>query len=383
MSQVIDLPNGAYEALWLLQTEAGQGMLAACYRDGLRPKCRCVEEGLEMYIARRGLRYYLARMPCTGFLHNERCPSFENMVELFSGAYAYARKAVQEMADSSLVLATRLWPEAAVGKAAPEPGSFVSLGGLLDYLIEQGNINRLSPLDRPRPWRFVRMKLIEAARWIRLGKRQTPLSDILFLPETYSREAETDSYSDCVAFLNTHQPALLCAPVKEIKKAEFGKRIVLKHLPRLRLWLSGKLDARLPCNVSRFGAAAQHALALVLARPGRVSGNYTALNLAYMTTDTNFLPCGSLAEADAAVQLLEEGLSLVRPLRFDCAKDVPLADFAVFIKGGLKIEPVFVLAPTGNALLDQAKQSLASLMVRHHAKARLFFADAMPRRSIH
>ena len=49
----------------------------ACVHDGAdRPRCLCVPEGVEMYVARHR-QYVVKRMPGTGGQHHPQCPSYE------------------------------------------------------------------------------------------------------------------------------------------------------------------------------------------------------------------------------------------------------------------------------------------------------------------
>ena len=46
-----------------------------------RPRCMCLVEGIEMYVARLGDGYIVKRMPDTGSHHAPDCPSYEPPAE--------------------------------------------------------------------------------------------------------------------------------------------------------------------------------------------------------------------------------------------------------------------------------------------------------------
>jgi Protein of unknown function (DUF1173) len=51
--------------------------IAAAHAAHQRPRCRCVVEGVEMYVARWADGYLVKRMPGTGSRHAPDCPSWE------------------------------------------------------------------------------------------------------------------------------------------------------------------------------------------------------------------------------------------------------------------------------------------------------------------
>lgn len=367
-AQRVAVGSAVHTAEWLISTRAGQAVLAASRNSEHRPRCMCVPGGVEMYIGKRSGAYYLARMPGTGFLHADDCVSVNDAM-LFSGAEAYAPGATVELGDGTLSLATRLDRR----ERQADPITEVSIDGLLDTLVELADLNRISPGATPRTWLSVRNRLIDAARWVRLG--DVPVAEIMFLPDRYARDTGAASLAECESFLKSNSgPALICAPLKELRLTTHSWQIVLKHLPGLRLWASkdavGEIEGRWGAARSHFVSPPTFALCLVAAKAGRRDGNYTVTNMACLPTNANYLPCCTEREDAIAAQLLEEGASLLRPLRFDCDPAQPLADFAIL--AGETPHPVFVLAPSGNHQLDAAKRSLAGLMQRNHACVRIF-----------
>ncbi|WP_126447946.1 DUF1173 family protein [Sulfuricystis multivorans] len=364
--QRIDVGTGVHTAEWLVSTRAGQELLANCHKSARRPRCVCVPGGVEMYVGRRGGLYYLSRMPGTGFLHADHCCSVENR-SFFSGACAYMPGVILEKEDGSLSIAANL----EIRERMEEPVAQVSIDGVLDILMEQAALNQVSPGTDHRTWLTVRDRVLEAATWIRLGNH--PLTDFLFVPDRYSRDTGMSSVPECESFLKAQAGhALIFAPFKELRLTTYSWQLVLKHLPRLRLWVAKEIAKEIEerCGTPYFSAPPTYALCLVAAKPGRRDGNYTVSNLACLPTDANYFPCRNEREAAVARQLIDEGKSLLRPLRFDSDPTHPLADFAILSNG--MVDPVFVLSPSGNDELDSAKRSLASLMQRNHSRVLVF-----------
>ena len=364
-TQKIAIGVGIYSAEWLQSTEEGQALLASSVGSVHRPRCMCRPGGVEMYVTRRGKFCYLCRMPGTGFLHAEDCVSVEES-SLLSGAFFYAPGSITETDSGHLALAVNLLFQ------DRQPGLLTSLSidGLLDILLEQANINRITPKSDPATWNRIREGLQDAASLIRL--QQGPLTDFLFLPEKYSHETAPDVQKACETLLQEKPGlALVCAPLKEFRPTAYGWQLVLKHLPGLRLWLSKDLAKRLEdrwCD-PRVSNPPAFALCLVTAKPGIREGNFTVENLACLPTNNRFLPCG--ANAEIADSLLGSGHSLMRPLRFDCDPAFPLADFALLDRGEPK--PVFVLKPSGNEALDAAKRGLVSTLNRNNIAMTVYY----------
>ena len=51
--------------------------IAETHATHQRPRCMCLVEGVEMYVARLGDGYIVKRMPDTGSHHAPDCPSYE------------------------------------------------------------------------------------------------------------------------------------------------------------------------------------------------------------------------------------------------------------------------------------------------------------------
>ena len=128
-----------------------------------RPLCLCRQPPIEMYIAKRGDKYLMKRMPNTGADHDPACESYEPPAEL-SGLGEVLGSAIQEnVEDVTTVLKlafslTRL-PGRATAKVGPPTdsvktdGTKLTLRGTLHYLYEQAGLNKWTPaMSGKRNW---------------------------------------------------------------------------------------------------------------------------------------------------------------------------------------------------------------------------------------
>lgn len=358
-----------HPADWLVSAPAGQSLLRAHRHSGHRPRCMCVPHGVEMYIGRRGTNYYLARMPGTGFLHAEDCESVEDNT-FYSGAAAYMPGVIVEAADGALSMVADLDRL----QRPTDPITAASMDGLLDLLTEHAALNRLPAHARSRSWPAIRDRLLSASQWIRIGGE--PLGARLFVPMRYELETSAASLIACEAFLKEHSDqghALICAPLKDVIPTPYGWRVILKHLPNLRLWTSRDIASTLQTRWGspHFDTPPRWALCLVSAKPGRLPGNYSITNMACLPTDAHYMPCGEPRTATVLDALVAEGLSLLRPLRFDCDPQQPLADFVILRDD--TPEPVFVLAKENDVACAE-KSALVSILRRNQAQVRVAVA---------
>ena len=69
--------------------------IAAAHVGHHRPRCLCLLDGIEMYVARLGGSFIVKRMPNTGSQHAPACPSYEPPPE-FSGLGQVLGSAITE-----------------------------------------------------------------------------------------------------------------------------------------------------------------------------------------------------------------------------------------------------------------------------------------------
>ena len=119
--------------------------IAAAHAEHHRPRCLCLRNGIEMYVARLGNGFIVKRMPNTGSQHAPDCPSYEPPPE-FSGLGQVLGSAIAEdltTGETTLKLDFSM-TKIAGGSAMPtsggsrdsvaSSGTKLSLRGLLHYL---------------------------------------------------------------------------------------------------------------------------------------------------------------------------------------------------------------------------------------------------------
>lgn len=329
-TQRVSFNHQTHRVDWLSHTVAGQKVLADWHAKDARPLCQCVPGGVEMYVARRGSRHYLARMPGTGPQHAAGCPSMEENPRLYSGIGGYAPEAISLSSDGCLLVSFD--PAAARGE---EGLPSLSLDGLLDLIIDEADFNRRGAGEAgPRIWPTALEALERAAAGIGLAGLG-PLKTMLLLPHPYDREKHETERARQIAFLadaSVSRPCFVCAPLREVRQSPFGWGLVLKHMPSLRFWVPGGVSEALALrngNMDFLAQPPEHALCLLQVRAGRKPSSFSVPALAIRRMDTGYMPCSSDAIESAACHLTEAGIAFMLPLRFDLALGRPLADYVL------------------------------------------------------
>ena len=140
-----------------------------------RPRCMCLVEGVDMYVARLGDGFIVKRMPDTGSHHAPDCPSYEPPAE-YSGLGQVLGTAITEdpatgettlkldFSMSRIVGRSTLPVAGRAGDSVKTNGTKLSLRGLLHYLWDQAELTRWQPgFAGKRSWATVRKHLLLAA----------------------------------------------------------------------------------------------------------------------------------------------------------------------------------------------------------------------------
>lgn len=365
MSRQLWIDDRVYELDWLLSSFDGQSLLAKAHQGKQRLRCACTPNGVEVYVSCRGPRFYVARMPGSGAVHAATCESGED-TNFLTGSPLYAPDVIVEQDDGSLVV---IYGRPAITGI---PIASMGIAGLIDLLLEQANLNRhhyRAGQDK-LTWATTKHRLSGAAKTIFSKDARRCLDDQLVIPDTYSREESSQSQDALVQRIVNTNNALVCAPLKEIRRTAYGWMLVLKHLPGLRFWLSQTVANEAERNSSCLWSLTtppRYALCIAEIKPAREQGSYTVLAMAMRQTDSAFMPCASDAESEAANRMRGEGESFLRPLRFDAPDDTPLADYALLDPD---MTPVFIKSSTTNPVIDASRHSLAMLLQRHNVPIR-------------
>ena len=304
--------------------------IAEAYASGRRPRCMCLVEGLEMYVAHLGDRFIVKRMPNTGSHHSPDCPSYERPAE-FSGLWQVLGSAISEdlaTGETTLKLDFPLSKNpgrSTVPRSGGESdsvatdGTKLSLRGLLHYLWDQAELTRWQPgFAGKRSWATVRRHLLQSAEhMIACGQA---LQTRLYIPELFSVE-QRDAINARRLARWTHAAAspdrpqqlmLLIAEVKEIMPARYGYKAVVKHVPDQTFVMDEQLYQRLgrrfETELALWGACDALHMVMIATFGVSVSGVPTVLQLSLMPVTSQWLP----VENTFALQLVER---LVRDQR--------------------------------------------------------------------
>jgi hypothetical protein len=157
------------------EDEAFADALAAAHADRQRPKCLCLVQGIEMYVARLGEGFIVKRMPGTGSRHAPDCLSYEPPPDASGLGQVLGTAIKEDPATGETALRFGFSMSKLGGRATiPAPGSpsdsvasdgsKLSLRGLLHYLWDQAELTRWQPgFAGKRSWGTVRKHLLLAA----------------------------------------------------------------------------------------------------------------------------------------------------------------------------------------------------------------------------
>ena len=318
-----------------------QDALARVYGSPERPRCLCVSGGIEMYIARHA-EYIVKRMPDTGHLHHPTCPSFEPEPGM-SGLGELVGEAIIEHSPDQVEVRTDFAMSRLPGKAVPRgeavidpaevyaPRKRMSLRALLHFLYERGGFNRWYPAMEGRRNQGVLHKyLSEAARGVTV--KGASLDERLYVPEPFRFELKDEigerrrkklalllSPEDAVQY----KMAIIVGEYNGSEATAFGRRIVVKHMPDVPLYIETKAWERVERSYSAILQARDADVpkkprvmmaALVYAKREHV---YQVDTVSMMLTTDQWIPLEGLHELPLIEVLQREQRAFLKPLRYD------------------------------------------------------------------
>ena len=286
--------------------------IAAAHTTHHRPRCLCLIDGIEMYVARLGDGFIVKRMPNTGSQHAPDCPSYEPPAE-FSGLSQVLGSAITEDPDSGETTLKLGFSMSKIGgrSTIPAPGSAsdsvvsdgtkLSLRGLLHYLWDQAELTRWhAGFAGKRSWATVRRHLLQAAE--NKIARGDGLRARLYIPEVFSvdqRDAidarRMAQWAHAVAPPGKPQQLmLLIAEVKAIVPARYGFKAVIKHVPDQTFALDEqiyrRLSRRFELELSLWGAADNLHMVIIATFGVSTAGVPAISELSLMPVTAQWLP---------------------------------------------------------------------------------------------
>lgn len=372
-------------------------LLAAAHADGLRPLCECQPAGVPMYVARMAERYVVKRMPGTGSKHHPDCSSFEPPAEL-SGLGEVAGSAIVEDLDSGITsLKLDFALSRGASRAAPTPGegqadsvrtdgSKLTLRGLVHHLWDEAGLNRWSPaMQGKRSWFVVRKYLLQAALTNRA--RAGALSEILFIPETFSAERRDDIERHRLASLSrlrearpgpSRQLMLVFGEVKKVAPARYGHQVIVKHLPNMPFGLPDalhrKLVKRFAVELDLWDADPTLRLLMVATFGLNAAGLASIEEVALVLATEQWLIVDDAHDLELVRALVDQHRLFTKGLRYNLAADRPVASSLLTDTAP---QPVALYVEPASAT-DELRDSLEQLMAESTFPSWLWRAGTEP-----
>jgi hypothetical protein len=345
--------------------------IADAHAGHQRPRCLCLSDGVEMYVARLGEGYIVKRMPDTGSHHAPDCPSYEPPAE-FSGLGQVLGSAITEdpaTGETTLKLDFPLAkmpgrsimpPAGGESDSVSSSGNRLSLRGLLHYLWDQAELTRWHPgFTGKRTWATVRRHLLQAAE--HMLARGDALRARLYVPEPFAiaeREAinarRLAHWQHAVSVPGKAQHLmLLIGEVKEIVPARYSFKAVVKHMPdqafSIDEQLYRRLGRRFEPELALWDASDDiHMVMIATFGVGR-AGVPAIQDLCLMPVTRQWLPVADGFEKQLLDRLVGEARSFVKGLHYNLGRGDRIASAVLTDCEGSA--PMLFIEPAG---LDEA-----------------------------
>ena len=238
------------------------------------------------------------------------------------------------------------------------PRKRMSLRALLHYLYERAGFNRWYPAMEGRRNQGVLHKyLSEAARGVLL--KGAMLDERLYVPEPFRAEFKEQigerrrkklalllSHEDAVQF----KMAILVGEYNGSEPTTFGRRIIVKHLPDVPLYMQSKAWERVERS---YGAILQARDADVSRKPrvmlaaliyAKREHVYQVDTLSMMLTTDQWIPLEGLHELPLIEALQRAQRAFVKPLKYD-ARTVAAFPNVLLLDCGKVPLPLHVVSP--------------------------------------
>lgn len=348
-----------------------------------RPRCICVDEGVEMYVARLGQCFIVKRMPDTGSRHALDCPSYEPPAEISGLGHVLGSAIVEDPATGETTLKldfpltkmpgrSTTPTDGAASDSVSFPGTKLSLRGLLHYLWDQAELTRWHPgFAGKRNWATVRRHLLQAAEQkIASGNS---LRARLYVPEPFSVD-----HRDAIGARRMsrwrrvltapgerQQLMLLVGEVKEIIPARYGFKAVVKHVPDQTFALDQVLYRRLERvfhqELAQWGSANDLHMVMIATFGLNPAGTPSICELSLMPVNSQWLPIADGFECQLVDRAMAEGRTFTKALSYNLARDLSGASITLTDTGTIG-SPLYIYPPS------RAEPALDNDRVSEHSK---------------
>lgn len=315
-----------------------QEILGGVHDGAERPRCLCVPDGVEMYVARHR-QYVVKRMPGTGGQHHPQCPSYEPDA-LQSGLGELMGEAIVETLPGSVELRVdfpwvRMLGRGVASGELHDPGEIVvprrrmSLRALTHFLFERAGFNRWLPgMAGKRNQGVLCKHLLEAAA--EMVVKGQPLAQRLYIPEPFSEATKAVAAQrrrDKLAILqprNGQFPlAVVLGEFKTCEATAFGRRVWIKHMPDAPLLITDKTWERARRAYASYfevqDADAGYRPRLVVTALIRAKREhiYEVDALSLMLTSEHWIPVEGAHEIELVHALVQQQRRFIKPLGYD------------------------------------------------------------------
>jgi len=330
-----------------------QEALARIHGTPARPRCLCVDEGVEMYVSKFG-DYVIKRMPETGAEHRPTCPSYE-LPASESGLGEVLGEAIIERGPDGVELRLDFPLTRRIGRSfaiadrelpaeVTVARKQLSLRGLLHYLWERAGFNRWYPrMQGKRSYWVLRKFLLQASEEVETkGLR---LAERVFIPENFSRNQMGEIARRREAALSillspdadVHFKMMIAiGEVKAFTVTTLGYTLVLKHLPECAFFLDHKTGER---TRRAFGAellawnAGLVKLVVGCLFHAKREHLYQVDTLTLMMTSDEWIPLDHAYEKDLVDPLVREQRTFIKPLRYEATHPGKFPNFQLLDAG--------------------------------------------------
>lgn len=360
-------------------SDAWQRILQKGYAAKVRPVCQCVsvERAPLLYIAMVRGQYVIKRMPYTGPQHAPHCEHYEPPPEL-SGLGQVNGSAIREEPETetttlSLDFALTKGRSRTPGtqtdiehESVRSDGTKLTMRGLLHYLYDEAGLTRWTPaMLGKRSWFIVRRELLAAAFSKKTKGRNLP--ELLYIPENFSLERADDIKGRQLVTLSalsgaTNARMLLIGEVKNLEDARFGKGMVIKHMPDLKLMLTDDMAKHL---TSRFAHQLQlwghleNTQLLIIGTISRSSqGIFNLESACLANVNSQWIPFENAFEWELLEKLHSQSRRFVKGLRYNLPSSKPLAS-VVMQDTGDSSSALFVVPQEFDAAYESVINELA------------------------
>ncbi len=356
-----------------------QELLRQAYRAKVRPLCLCKDSGVAMYVADVAGQLVVKRLPLSGEYHDRGCPSHEPPYDL-SGLGPLIGSAIRmdacagttalKLGFSLSKRTARTNERASIGASGREiaRSSTLSLRALLHFLWHESGLTEWTALwSGRRDWWQIYHRVMEAAGMMTV--RGESLVERLFMPEPFrSGDKTAIEQRRTMAFSRLFQSSsglrkliLLVGEIKEFAQAREGMKIVIKHMPGVRLHVNENawraLQRRFETELTMWRGDETSHLVMISTIRGNSAGQIVFEEIALMSVTEQWLPIENEFEHRLVRSLARLRQKSVKGLRFDLPGNRPFASAILLDVRPLPM-PLYIVPPDADEAFETALREM-------------------------